>query len=58
MLLCAGKIGGKYTYFVGFNKQELMAHLDVYFLHAISPSPQVEMKFKNQTKTQSFWYLL
>ena len=27
-----------------------MAHLAVYFLSAISPSPQVEMKFKNQTE--------
>ena len=49
MMLGAGKIGGKYKDFVDFNKQELMAHLAVYFLHAISPSPQVEMKFKNQT---------
>ena len=27
-----------------------MAHLAVYFLHDISPSLQVEMKFKNQTE--------
>ena len=50
IILGAGKIGVKYKDFVNFNKQELMAHLDVYFLHAISPSPQVEMKFKNQTE--------
>ena len=48
MMLCAVKRGGKYKYFVNFNKQELMAHLSVYFLHAISPSLQAEMKFKNQ----------
>ena len=50
MKLGAGKRGVKYKDFVDFNKQELMAHLAVYFLHAISPSPQVEMKFKNQTE--------
>ena len=50
MVLGSGKIGGKYKGFVDFNKQELMAHLAIYFLHAISPSPQVGMKFKNQTE--------
>ena len=50
MMLGAGKRGGKYKYFVDFNKQELMAHLAVYFLHSVLSSPQVEMKFKNQTE--------
>ena len=50
IILGAGKRGGKYKDYVEFNQQELMAHLAVYFLHAISPSPQVEMKYKNQTE--------
>ena len=50
MMLGAGKRGGKYKDFSDFNKQELMTHLAVYLLHAISPSPQMEMKFKNQTE--------
>ena len=50
MVLGAGKRGGKYKYYVDFNNQELMAHLAVYFLHAISTSLQVDMKFKNQTE--------
>ena len=50
IMVGAGKRGGKYKYFVGFNKQELMAHLAVYFLHGILPYPRVQMKFKNENE--------
>ena len=42
----AGKRGGKYSDFKDFTKRELMAHLGVYLLHSIFPSPQIEMKYK------------
>ena len=48
MMLGAGKRGGKYKDFADFSKSEVMKHLSVYLLHGISPSPQVELKFKNQ----------
>ena len=35
----AGKQGGKYTDSIEFTKCELMSHLYLYLLHAISPSP-------------------
>ena len=34
--------------FVNFTKVELMQHLSLYLMHAISPSPQIELKFKTQ----------
>ena len=46
MMANTGKRGGKYTGFKYFTKRELMAHLGVYLLHSIYPSPQIEMKFK------------
>ena len=47
MMANEGSRVGKYSGFVGFNKTELMLHLDIYLLHSISPSLQVEMKFKS-----------
>ena len=47
MMLGAGKRGGKYKDSADFTKSEVMKHLSVYLLHGISPSPQVELKFKN-----------
>ena len=46
MMANAGKRGGKYSGFKDFTKRELLAYLGVYLLHSISPSPQIEMKFK------------
>ena len=40
----AGKGGTIYTDYVDFSAKEMMKHIGVYFLHDISPSPQVEMK--------------
>ena len=42
----AGVGGGKYKNFKNFSSQELMSHLSLYMLHGISPSPQVDLKFK------------
>ena len=50
ILLNGGKGGGKYSRFVSFTKLEVMAHLGLYLLHSISPSPQVEMKFKSEVE--------
>ena len=44
----AGSRGGNYNRFIDFNKPELMLYLALYLLYSISPSPQVEMKFKNE----------
>ena len=44
----AGKRGGKYADFIDFTKFELMSHLSLYLLHAISPYPRLEMKFKSE----------
>ena len=44
----AGSRGGKYSRFVYCNKPELMSHLDLYLLHSIYPSPQVEMQLKSE----------
>ena len=46
MMVNAGKRRSKYSGFKDFTKRELMAHLGVYFLHSIYPSPKIEMKFK------------
>ena len=46
MMVNSGKRRSKYSGFKDFTKRELMAHLGVYLLHSISPSPQIEMKFK------------
>ena len=40
--------GGKYKSFEGFDKDEFMAHLSLYLLHAISPSPKIDFKFKRE----------
>ena len=44
----AGKGGGKYKGFVDFDKREFMSHLSLYLLHSISPSPQIDFKFKSE----------
>ena len=41
-------LGGKYSDFVDFSLVELMRHVGLYLFHGLSPSPQVEMKFKTQ----------
>ena len=46
MIVNAGNRGVKYADFIDFSKCELMSHLSLYLLHAISPSPQLDMKFK------------
>ena len=46
----AGGLGGKYDNFENFTTNELMKHIGLYLLQALSPSPQVEMKFASQTE--------
>ena len=46
MIANAGKRGGKYADFIDITKCELMSHLSLYLLHAISPPPRLDMKFK------------
>ena len=41
-------LGGKYSDFVNFDIKEFKKHLGLYFLQALSPSPQIEMKFQSQ----------
>ena len=48
LILNAGEGGGRYKTFSLFSVNEIMAHLAIYLLHSISPSPQIEMKFKTQ----------
>ena len=38
-------LGGKYSDFVPFSVSEIKKHIGLYLLQALSPSPQVEMKF-------------
>ena len=40
-------LGGKYSDFVDFSLDELMRHTALYIFQGLSPSPQVEMKFKS-----------
>ena len=47
LMLNAGVGGGKYSRFINFTKDEIMSHLGLYLLHSISPSPQIDMKFKS-----------
>ena len=42
--------GGKYADFIDFTKCELMSHLSLYMLHAISPSPRLDIKFKSESE--------
>ena len=42
-------IGGKYCDFKSFTLPELMQHIGLYLLQALSPSPQVDMKFYSQS---------
>ena len=46
----AGKRGGKYAGFTDFAKCELVSHLYLYLLHAISTSPRLDMKFKSEAE--------
>ena len=50
MIANAGNWGGKYADFTDFTKCELMSHLYFYLLHAISPSPRLDMKFKSEAE--------
>ena len=42
-------LGGKYSDFKPFPLNELMQHIGLYLFQALSPSPQIEMKFKYQS---------
>ena len=44
----AGAGGGKYKGFVNFLSTEIMAHLGLYLLHSVAPSPQIEYKFASK----------
>lgn len=48
MLSNAGKDGTIYKDFVPFTVHEIMKHIGVYFIHGVSPSPQVEQKMRSQ----------
>ena len=39
-------LGGKYEDFVNFDLKEFKRHLGLYLLQALSPSPQIDMKFQ------------
>ena len=45
----AAGIGGKYSDFKSFTLPELMQHIGLYLLQALSPCPQIEMKFYSQS---------
>ena len=47
MKMNAGVGGGIYKNFVNFSTEEITSHLGLYLLQSISPSPQIEMKFKS-----------
>ena len=47
----AVKRGGKYSDFIDFTKCELMSHLSLYLLHAISPSPVLAKYFIAEGRT-------
>ncbi len=47
-MMLNGGLGGTYSDFVPFTLVELMKHIALYLFHGLSPSPQVEMKFKSQ----------
>ena len=48
----AGKGGTVYIDYFDFSFEEMMKHIGVYFLHGISPSPQVKMKTMPQCDDQ------
>ena len=50
MIANAGKRGVKYADFIDFTKCELMSHLSLYLLHAISPYLLLDMKFKGKAE--------
>ena len=50
VILNAGPGGGKYKNFKIFSSSELMSHLSLYLLHGVSPSPQIDLKFKSQAE--------
>ena len=43
-------LGGMYSDYVDFTLDELMKHTALYLLQGLSPSPQVEMKFKSSVE--------
>ena len=48
----SGSGGTQYPDFKEFSVDWIMQHLGVYILNGLSLSPQVEMKFDSQKKTQ------
>ena len=46
----AGNIGEIYPDFYPFTPDEMRKHLGVYIVHGLAPSPEVSMKFKNQSE--------
>ena len=42
--------GGRYKNFRDFDKDEFLSHLSLYLLHALSPSPKLDFKFKSETE--------
>ena len=49
-MLDNASLGGKYPDFKNFTVSELMQHIGLYLFQGLSPSPQVEMKFKSATQ--------
>ena len=47
-MMLNGGLGGTYNSFTPFSLRELMKHVALYLFHGLSPSPQVEMKFRSQ----------
>ena len=43
-------LGGKYKDFTNFTLAELLRHFGLYLFQGLSPSPQIEMKFKSTTE--------
>ena len=48
-------LGGIYPDFIDFKLDELMKHTALYLFQGISPSPQVEMKFKSSSEDPINW---
>ena len=42
------RLGGKYKDFINFDINDFKRHLGLYLLQALSPSPQIDMKFQSQ----------
>ena len=46
----AGPQGSYYPDYIPFTPVEVCQHFAIYFLHRLSPSPRIEMKFNTQAK--------